>query len=93
MTGNNAAISNANDPCQHEKFKHVAVKEHFIREKVEHGDVRIVYCPTAFMLADLLTKAANAKVISELLPCLLGYQLNVLPHALEGILLASDDDV
>ena len=54
---NKAAISIAQNPIQHDRTKHVEVDRHFIKEKIEEGQVRLVYTPTRLQLADILTKA------------------------------------
>ena len=33
------------------------MQHHFVREKVESGEITLDYCPTEDMLADVLTKA------------------------------------
>ena len=57
---NQSALSLAKNPAYHDRTKHVAIKYHFIREKVNAGDVKLVYCPTTDMLADGLTKAQGS---------------------------------
>ena len=53
---NQAAISMAKNPQFHGRVKHVDIKYHFVRELVENGQVRLTYCPTENMIADMLTK-------------------------------------
>jgi hypothetical protein len=38
------------------RSKHIDVRCHFCREKVEIGDFKVRYCATENMLADVLTK-------------------------------------
>jgi hypothetical protein len=38
------------------RSKHMDVRYHFCREKVESGDIEVKYCATKAMLADALTK-------------------------------------
>ena len=38
------------------RSKHMDVRYHFCREKVESGDIEVQYCATENMLADVLTK-------------------------------------
>ena len=38
------------------RSKHIVIKYHFCREKVESGQIRVEYCATEDMLADVLTK-------------------------------------
>ncbi|TFY78270.1 hypothetical protein EWM64_g5745 [Hericium alpestre] len=53
---NQSAITLAKDNLYHARTKHIAIRFHFIRDIVERGEVDIVYCPTADMAADVLTK-------------------------------------
>jgi hypothetical protein len=41
------------------KSKHISIKEHFIREKVQNGDIKLNYKPTEEMIADIFTKALS----------------------------------
>jgi hypothetical protein len=38
------------------KSKHIDIKYHYIRDQVKQASIRIVWCPTDDMLADILTK-------------------------------------
>ena len=53
---NQSAISIARNPQFHGRTKHIAIKYRFIREKVNDGTVKLKYCPTDTMIADILTK-------------------------------------
>src|SRR5277367_2195295 len=53
---NQGAIALAHNPEYHARTKHIEVQYHFIRECVEMGKVKLVYCPTEEMIADALTK-------------------------------------
>ena len=39
------------------RTKHIDVKHHFVRERVEDGTVELQYCATEDMCADLMTEA------------------------------------
>lgn len=54
------AIALAKNPEFHKRTKHIDIRYHFVREKVEDGHVVIEYCPTLDMLADLMTKPIPA---------------------------------
>ena len=41
----------------HQRVKHFDGRAHFLREAIEQLLVRVEYCPTGDMLADVLTKA------------------------------------
>ncbi|SGY41602.1 BQ5605_C003g02531 [Microbotryum silenes-dioicae] len=53
---NQATIEIANNPAHHARTKHFDVVHHFVRERVTLGDVKLVYCPTDSMMADVLAK-------------------------------------
>lgn len=57
MCDNQGAIALAKNPVYHSRTKHIDVQHHFVRENVEKGVIRLEYCPTEDMLADVLTKA------------------------------------
>jgi hypothetical protein len=54
---NQSCISLAKNPSFHARTKHIDIRHHFVREKVESGVVDLVFCPTKEMVADVLTKA------------------------------------
>jgi hypothetical protein len=54
---NQSAITIAHDPQYHARSKHFDVQNHFVREKIENGVIKLYYCPTAEMVADIFTKA------------------------------------
>nr|GEZ84759.1 Gag-Pol polyprotein [Tanacetum cinerariifolium] len=45
------------NPVQHSRTKHIDVRYHFIKEKVETGIVELFFVGTEYQLADLFTKA------------------------------------
>ena len=57
---NQGAIALAKNPEFHKRTKHIDIRYHFVREKVEDGHVILKYCPTLDMLADLMTKPISA---------------------------------
>jgi hypothetical protein len=54
---NLSTMAIAMNPIQHQRVKHMDVKVHFIRDHLEKKDVKLIYCPTEDMVADILTKA------------------------------------
>nr|GEX26900.1 retrovirus-related Pol polyprotein from transposon TNT 1-94 [Tanacetum cinerariifolium] len=52
-----AAIDISCNPVQHSRTKHIDVRYHFIKEKVEKGIVELFFVGTEYQLADLFTKA------------------------------------
>nr|GFC41258.1 retrotransposon protein, putative, unclassified [Tanacetum cinerariifolium] len=51
------AIAISYNPVQHSRTKHIDVRYHFIKEKVEKGIVELFFVGTEYHLADLFTKA------------------------------------
>nr|GEW33714.1 hypothetical protein [Tanacetum cinerariifolium] len=52
-----AAIAISCNPVQHSRTKHIDVRYHFIKEKVEKGIFELFFVGTEYQLADLFTKA------------------------------------
>nr|GFC67734.1 retrovirus-related Pol polyprotein from transposon TNT 1-94 [Tanacetum cinerariifolium] len=48
-------------PVQHSRTKHIDVRYHFIKEKVEKGIVELFFVGTEYQLADLFTKALQVE--------------------------------
>ena len=57
FSDNQSAIALTKDHQYHARTKHIDIRFHFIRWIIEEGKLRLVYCPTADMVADTLTKA------------------------------------
>lgn len=53
---NQSAIHIAKNPEQHKRLKHIDLKYHFIRDKVNEGIVSLEYIGTSEQIADLFTK-------------------------------------
>ncbi|KAL1548050.1 Beta-galactosidase 8 [Salvia divinorum] len=64
---NKAAISISENPVQHDRTKHVEVDHHFIKENLEGGIVKFLFVKSEDQLANILTKAVNAKTFKEAL--------------------------
>jgi hypothetical protein len=54
---NQGAIALARDPKFHARTKHIALRHHFIREKIADGDIELEYVQTSRQMADGFTKA------------------------------------
>lgn len=63
---NKAAISIAHNPVLHDRTKHVEVDKHFIKEKIEGGQICMIYVPTDEQVADILTKGLPRKQFDKL---------------------------
>ena len=53
---NQAATRIAESPQYHSKTKHIDIKYHYVREKVVDTTIKLSYCPTNEMLADMMIK-------------------------------------
>ena len=54
---NQGCIAMAENASTTARSKHIDIKYHFSRERIEAGDVELIYCKTEDMLADAFTKA------------------------------------
>ena len=63
---NQSAIYLAKNQQTHDWTKHIDIKYHFIRELVETGRIKLAYCPSADMVADILTKGLPAQQFEKL---------------------------
>lgn len=64
---NQGAIRLTENPIDHPKTKHIAVRYHAIRDGVSRGEICVRYKQTSEMIADGLTKAANRTVLEKFL--------------------------
>jgi hypothetical protein len=53
---NQGAIALSENPVHHKRVKHIDIRHHFVRERVESGDVKLIYIETNKQIADILTK-------------------------------------
>lgn len=56
LADNNSAIANSKNNKNHKRTKHIDVKHHFVKEKVDSNLVQFTYIPSKSNLADILTK-------------------------------------
>jgi len=68
---NQSAIHLSSDNIFSHRTKHIEVRYHFIREKVLNKDIKLTYCPTDLMIADIFTKPLD-RVKHLQLPTALG---------------------
>lgn len=57
FSDNQSAIALAKDHQYHARTKHIDIRYHFIRWIIEEGKIRLIYCPTEDMVADVFMKA------------------------------------
>ena len=50
----------------HGRTKHIDIRHHFVREKVNDGEIELKYCRSDRMLADMLTKGLSGTVFETL---------------------------
>ena len=56
MCDNQSAIGLGKNPIQHSRSKHIDIRYHFLKEKVEEGVILMEYVPTEEQVADIFTK-------------------------------------
>ena len=56
---NQAAIWLVESPQYHSKTKHIDIKYHYVCEKVLDNTIKLNYCPTNKMLANMLNKGLS----------------------------------
>ena len=56
MEDNQGAIAIANNPVNHARTKHIDIRYHYIRQCILEGIVKVHYCSTENMYADMFTK-------------------------------------
>lgn len=53
---NISAVYLSSIPVQHQRTKHIKIDIHFIREKVQMGQIRVLHVPSSLQHADIFTK-------------------------------------
>ncbi|CAB1119976.1 unnamed protein product [Ectocarpus sp. CCAP 1310/34] len=61
---NVGALHLANNPATTPNSKHIDVRHHFIRERVDRGEFKVVYVPSHLQHADFLTKPLPKEAFS-----------------------------
>ncbi|KAL2936002.1 Retrovirus-related Pol polyprotein from transposon RE1 [Bienertia sinuspersici] len=54
---NVSAIYLSSNPVHHQRTKHIEMDIHFVREKVQKGEVRVFHVPSRYQIADIFTKS------------------------------------
>jgi hypothetical protein len=70
FSDNQSMIALTKDHQYHPRTKHIDIHYHFIRWVVKKGSLRLVYCPTADMITDALTKALPSAKVKHFASCL-----------------------
>ena len=66
MEDNQSTICLAKDQLTHGKTKHIEIKYYFVRDLVEDGHIKLAYCPSDEMIADILTKGLPIQQFKKL---------------------------
>ena len=53
---NQGAIALSHNPVGHSRAKHIDIRHHFIQEHIQNAEIKLEYCSTKDMLADIFTK-------------------------------------
>ena len=56
MEDNQSCIKMTKNPVNHGRAKHIDINYHHIRDEVKRGEVKLQYCETSVMMADIMTK-------------------------------------
>ena len=56
---NVGCISLSKNPVMHKSSKHIEIRYHFVRERVQDGSLKLVYIPSSENVADILTKSTR----------------------------------
>ncbi|KAG6483737.1 hypothetical protein ZIOFF_060391 [Zingiber officinale] len=62
---NKSASYIANNPMQHDRTKHIEIDRHFIRERLDSGELCLPYVKSEDQLADMFTKAIPQAVFDS----------------------------
>ena len=66
LEDNQSTIAMTHNPQFHGRSKHIDIKYHFVRDHVNNGNIRLVYCPSGDMTADMLTKGLSRENFCKL---------------------------
>jgi hypothetical protein len=73
LCDNESAIRMADNPIEHSRTKHTAIRYHFLRDHQQKGDIEIAYINTKEQLADIFTKPLDEQTFNKL-----RHELNIL---------------
>ena len=66
LEDNQSAICLAKNQQVHGRTKHIDIKYHFIRDMVQAGRIKLIYCASEDMVADMFTKGLPIKQFEKL---------------------------
>ena len=64
LTDSQSAKALAENPVYHGRSKHILAEWHFVRERVESGQVKLEDVRTAYIAADMLTKSVGPAILA-----------------------------
>jgi hypothetical protein len=64
---NKAAINIANNPIHYDRTKHVEIDRHFIKEKLDSGEICLPFVRATEQLADVFTKRLHTAKFSNVI--------------------------
>jgi len=70
FSDNQSVITLTKDHQYHPQTKHINIHYHFIHWVIEKGSLQLVYCPTADMVTDVLTKVLPSAKVKHFAVCL-----------------------
>jgi hypothetical protein len=73
LCDNERAIKMADNPVEHSRTKHIAIRYHFLRDHQQKGYIKISYINTKDQLADIFTKPLDEQTFNKL-----RHKLNIL---------------
>ena len=62
---NQSSIKLAHNPIYHARTKHIEIRHHFVREKIQSNEIDLIYCNTTNNVADMFTKPLGKKNFEE----------------------------
>ena len=71
---NQSALCLMKDATHHNRSKHIAVRHHFVRERVASGEIKVIWIPTKAQVADALTKPLGEKLFTAFTKVMLGLE-------------------
>ena len=58
--------------CSSKRTRHIWIHYYFIKDRVDKGEIEVVFCPTEIMLADFVTKPLQGYVFLRMRDVMMG---------------------
>jgi hypothetical protein len=62
---NQGCMAMANNSMTSTRAKHIDIKYHFVRERIENREIKLQYLASEKMMADMLTKPVSKQIIDR----------------------------